>query len=246
MSEVLLEVRGLAKHFGGVRAVDGLDLSVRSGEIVGLIGPNGAGKTTVFNMLSGALRPTRGTIRLAGRDITGWRPHRICAAGMTRTFQVVRPFPSLSVTDNVLVGAAGGGASETLARQIANQTLEFVGLAAQARRPARELSLIDLKRLEVGLALAARPRVLLLDEVFAGLTPRELPLAVELVRAIRDRGVTLIVIEHLMQVVMNLSDRVVVLHHGEELAVGTPDEVVRDPAVIEAYLGTEYRDAQDF
>lgn len=245
MRSPLLDVRDLAKHFGGVKAVNGIDLSVDDGEIVGLIGPNGAGKTTVFNMLAGTLKPTRGTIRLAGRDVTGWRADRVCAAGMARTFQVVRPFRSLSVTDNVLVGATGGGASEAEARSIAAEQLEFVGLAGQAARPARELSLIDLKRLEVARALAARPKVLLLDEVFAGLTPRELPLAVELVRAIRDRGVSLVVIEHLMQVVMNLSDRVVVLHHGEELAVGTPEEVVENPAVIEAYLGTEYRDAHD-
>jgi branched-chain amino acid transport system ATP-binding protein len=243
MTSPLLDVRGLTKQFGGVKAVNGFDLSLAEGEIVGLIGPNGAGKTTVFNMLSGTLRPTSGTIHLAGREVTRWRAHRVCSAGMTRTFQVVRPFRTLSVTDNVLVGATGGGAAEAEARSIAAETLEFVGLADQARRPAGELSLIDLKRLEVARALAARPKVLLLDEVFAGLTPRELPLAVELVRAIRRRGVSLIVIEHLMQVVMNLSDRVVVLHHGEELAVGTPEEVVANPVVIEAYLGTEYRDA---
>lgn len=243
MTGALLEVRSLTKHFGGVRAVDGLELTVTDREIVGLIGPNGAGKTTVFNMLSGTLAPTAGKIIFAGRDITGWPAHRICAAGMARTFQVVRPFRSLTVIDNVLVGATVGRTSERDARRIAEQTLDFVGLAHLGARNAGDLSLIDLKRLEVARALAARPRVLLLDEVFAGLTPRELPLAVELVHAIRGRGVTLIVIEHLMQVIMNLSDRVVVLHHGQELAVGSPREIVEDPAVVEAYLGTEYRDA---
>jgi len=239
----VLAAHGLQKRFGGVRAVDGVSLAVAEGEILGLIGPNGAGKTTVFNMLSGSLRGDAGRVVLRGQDVSGMRAYRMCAAGLARTFQVVRPFGSLSVFDNVLVGAHGGGADERQAREIATEVIDFVGLDAIASLPAAGLSLMQLKRLEVARALAARPKVLLLDEVFAGLTPNELKGAVRLVTAIRERGISLIVIEHLMQIVMSLSDRVVVLHHGRELATGTPDEVVHHSEVIDAYLGSEYRDA---
>jgi len=239
----LLQVRGLTKRFGGLRAVDDLEFTVDSGQIVGLIGPNGAGKTTVFNLISGSIRPDHGNISLDGRDIAGWSPHRVCRAGLARTFQVVRPFGSLTVVDNVLVGAVGGGASDAESWPIVEETLEFVGLTALAGTRAGALSLMNLKRLEVARALASRPKLMLLDEVFAGLTPRELPEAVKLVKNIRERGVAIVVIEHLMQVVMELSEHVVVLHHGQQLASGSPDHVVHDTSVIAAYLGTEYLDA---
>lgn len=240
---VLLEVRGLSKRFGGLRAVDNLDFTVESSQIVGLIGPNGAGKTTVFNLISGAIRPDGGTVSLLGRDIAGWSPHRVCGAGLARTFQVVRPFRSLTVVDNVLVGASGGGASDGESWSLVEEILDFVGLSSLAGAPAKDLSLINLKRLEVARALASRPKLILLDEVFAGLTPRELPDAVELVKNIRGRGVAIVVIEHLMKVVMELSEHVIVLHHGEQLASGSPDDVVHNKEVIAAYLGTEYADA---
>jgi branched-chain amino acid transport system ATP-binding protein len=245
LSVAVLEVDKLCKDFGGVRAVVDVSMTLEQGEIVGLIGPNGAGKTTVFGMLSGSLRPTSGTITLKGRQIQGWPAHRVCRAGLSRTFQVVRPFGSLSVFDNVLVGAKGGGAGERRSRLLGEEMLDVVGLSHLREEEAGSLSLINMKRLEIARALAARPSVLLLDEVFAGLTPMELPGAVALVRQIRDTGVTVMVIEHLMAIVMELSDRIVVLDHGEELAVGTPSEVVSNPRVIEAYLGVEYLDARD-
>lgn len=241
----VLEVDRLCKDFGGVRAVVDVSMSLEQGEIVGLIGPNGAGKTTVFGMLSGSLRPTSGTITLKGRQIQGWPAHRVCRAGLSRTFQVVRPFGSLSVFDNVLVGAKGGGAGERQSRLLAEEMLDVVGLSHLREEEAGALSLINMKRLEIARALAAKPSVLLLDEVFAGLTPMELPGAVALVRQIRDAGVTVMVIEHLMAIVMELSDRIVVLDHGEELAMGVPSDVVSNPRVIEAYLGVEYLDARD-
>ncbi len=241
----LLEVDRLSKHFGGVRAVEDVSMSLAEGEILGLIGPNGAGKTTVFSLISGSLRPTAGAIRLDGRDLAGRSAFAVCRAGIARTFQVVRPFRSLTVWENVLVGAENSGTRGAEAHRRATEALDTVGLEVSRDRSAGELSLINMKRLEIARALASRPRLLLLDEVFAGLTPGELPGAVELVRRIRDRGVALIVIEHLMAVVMELSDRVVVLDHGSKLAEGTPDDVVHRPEVIEAYLGTEYADAGD-
>jgi branched-chain amino acid transport system ATP-binding protein len=240
MADIILEAAGLLKSFGGVRALSGVDLSVERGSIVGVIGPNGAGKTTLFNLLSGFHRPDAGSVRIDGRDVTGRSPHVICGAGLARTFQIVRPFLGLSALDNVIAGAYARTQAPGEAFRIASATLEFVGLSASAHVPARELTLARQKRLEVGRALATQPKLLLLDEVFAGLTAAELTSAIQLVRDIAARGVTLLLIEHVMQVIMSLSQRIVVLHHGIELASGPPSEVVRNPAVIEAYLGEDY------
>jgi len=237
---MLLRATGLCKSFGGVRAVHGVDLEVSEGSIVGLIGPNGAGKTTLFALLAGEYRPDAGRIIFNGRDITGWPPSRVCAAGLARTFQIVRPFPTLTTYENILVGAYAAASSEPAARRIADDAMAFVGLSPYHSTPARDLTLSARKRLEVARALATKPKLLLLDEVFAGLTPVELQAALQLVAQIAARGMTLVLIEHVMQVVMSLSQHVVVLDHGEELASGSPQEVARNPAVIEAYLGEEY------
>ena len=234
----LLEVQGLTRRFGGLMAVHELDLEVERGEILGLIGPNGAGKSTLFSMLSGGLPPTRGLIRFRGERLNGLAPHRICHRGIARARQLVRPFESLSVFDNVLVGASFGRGGHGEIRSNASRALEITGLRIKADAAARVLTLPDRKRLEIARALATRPVLLLLDEVAAGLTPSELAEALELLGRIREEGTTLIYTEHVMQAVMHLSDRVVVLDHGEKIAEGTPDQISRNSRVVEAYLGT--------
>lgn len=220
-------------------AVDALDLDVERGEILGLIGPNGAGKSTLFGMLGGDLPPSRGLITFQGDRLNGLAPHQICRRGLARARQLVRPFESLSVFDNVLVGASfGGSADADEARSNARRALEQTDLLSRAEARAAVLTLPDRKRLEIARALATRPDLLLLDEVAAGLNPSELARALDLLRKIREEGTTLIYTEHVMQAVMKLSDRVVVLDHGEKIAEGTPDEVVEDSRVIAAYLGT--------
>ncbi len=236
----LLEVSGLSKSFRGVRAVTNASFGVEQGAIVALIGPNGAGKTTIFNMVAGVMRPDGGAIRYAGRPIHGLRPDQVCAAGIGRTFQIVKPFAGLTVLDNVVVGALARSTGVAEARRHAMQVLERIGLAARRDLPAAALTLPDRKRLEVARALATRPQLLLLDEVMAGLRPTETDQMVAFFRELnRAEGLTILLIEHVMRAVMALAQRVVVLHHGEIIANGAPEAVVRDPAVLESYLGED-------
>jgi len=239
----LLRARGISKRFGGLHAVTALDLDVAEGEVVGLIGPNGAGKTTAFNLLSGFVPPDAGEILFRGRSVVGWKPHAICALGLARTFQIVRPFPRLSVLDNVLVGALGRHAGAETARARAGDVVERLGLGAKAALPASRLTLAERKRVELARALATEPALLLLDEVMAGLNPTEIATLVELIREIHAGGVSILLIEHNMRAVMALSHRVVVLSFGERVAEGPPAAIARHPRVVEAYLGEEYVDA---
>jgi branched-chain amino acid transport system ATP-binding protein len=240
MSETpLLEVDGIAKQFRGLRAVDGVGFSVPRGSIVALIGPNGAGKTTVFNLIAGVYRPDTGRVLLGGADITGRRPDEVCNAGIGRTFQIVRPFGGLSVLDNVLVGALRQKREVTAARRIAMGVLERLGLADKAASPAKSLTLPERKRLETARALATGPKLLLLDEVMAGLRPTEIDHMVATFRALcRETGLTILLTEHVMRAVMALSQKIVVLHHGQKICEGTPEMVARDPVVLESYLGS--------
>lgn len=235
----LLEVIDISKRFGGLLAVSHVSFTVDAGEIVGLIGPNGAGKTTLFNLVDGVFRPDSGTIRLEGRDITGMPPHRIAHLGVARTHQIVKPLNDLTVLDNVKAGACFGREYLGLdaARAVAREVLERIGLASRAEVPARALTLAEKRRLEVARALAAMPKLLLLDEVLSGLNPAEVAQMIDLVRGIREAGVAVLLIEHLMQAVMNLSGRIIVLNFGQKIAEGSPQEVSRNPQVVEAYLG---------
>ena len=236
----LLEVRAVGKSFRGLRAVHAASFDAAQGAIVGLIGPNGAGKTTIFNIVAGVFAPDAGEIHFAGRRIDGLRPDQVCAAGIGRTFQLVKPFAGLSVLDNVIVGALQRERGVPAARRLAQEILDKLGLAAKQALPASSLTLPDRKRLEIARALATRPRLLLLDEVMAGLRPTECDQLVEVFRGInRAEGLTILLIEHVMRAVMALAQDIVVLHHGEVIARGAPDRVVRDPAVLECYLGEE-------
>jgi branched-chain amino acid transport system ATP-binding protein len=237
---VILEVNGLTKSFGGLVAVKSLDLKVARGEILGLIGPNGSGKTTVFNLITGLLKPDAGVIKFEGEDITGLEPHVICRRGIARTFQLVRVFPNMTVLQNVMVARLyGREAARSLeeARKECEEVLRSVGLEGKRDLPAGSLTLVERKRLELARALASRPKLLLLDEALAGLNPVETEAALRLIKGIRDSGVTIVMVEHVMKAVMGVCDRVVVLDAGEKIAEGPPLEVARDKRVVEAYLG---------
>lgn len=236
----LLHVEGVSKHFAGLVAVNQVTLELAEGEILGLIGPNGAGKSTLFNIISGSLVPTAGSVYFDGQEITGMAPHRVCKLGIARTFQIARPFSRLSVVDNAKVGAFLRHRDAARAEKRALDVLDFIGLRESARQPASNLTTAGRKRLELARALCTEPRVLLLDEVMAGLTATESSQIVDLIREIRDTGVTILVIEHVMKAIMRLSDRIAVLHHGELIAVDTPQRVASDERVIEAYLGEAY------
>jgi len=237
---VLLEVRGISKSFRGLRAVHDASFDIPEGDINALIGPNGAGKTTIFNMIAGVYAPDSGEIRFGGVPIQGLRADQVCAAGIGRTFQIVKPFAGLTVLDNVMVGAFLRERQASAARALATRIVERLGLGAKRDLPASSLTLPDRKRLEVARALATRPRLLLLDEVMAGLRPTECDLMVAVFRELnRADGTTILLIEHVMRAVMALAMHIGVLHHGEVIARGTPEQVVRDPAVLECYLGEE-------
>jgi len=234
---MLLNARGLGKRFGGVLAVDGASVSVAEGRIVALIGPNGAGKTTLFAMISGFARPDAGEITFAGRRIDAMPPHEICRLGLTRTFQIVQPFAGLSVRENIAIGAHLHHPRRADALAAAGDIAARLGMGAMLDQPAKALTIAGAKRLELARAVATAPKLLLLDEVMAGLIPTEVTEIVAMIRAIRDSGVTILLIEHVMQAVMSLSEEAYVLNQGRVIAHGAPRELVADRAVIEAYLG---------
>ncbi len=242
----ILELRGVSRRFGGLDALAEVDLSVQPGEIVGLIGPNGAGKTTLVNVVTGVYKPSSGSIHFNGSKIDGLKPYQISRIGVARTFQVVQPFPEMSVLENVMAPAiyAAGLKNMEEAREKALEKIEFVGLGVEVQTMASQLTLASRKRLELAKSLAMNPQLLLLDEVNAGLNPAEIDKALELIRTIASSGVTIIIIEHLMKVVLSLCNRIVVLHHGALIAEGTPKEITTDPRVVQAYLGSRYADAQ--
>jgi len=240
----VLTLESVTKRFGGLTAVRAVSLEVRAGDLLGIIGPNGAGKTTLFNVISGYFRPEEGRVRFDGHDVTGLPAHEISRLGLTRTFQIVKPFGNLSVADNVMIGALTRLPRVRDARIEAERVIALCGLGPHAHARARALPIALRKRLEVARALATRPRLLLLDEVMAGLNPAELAGIVELVRRVHAEGVTLIVIEHIMAAMMRLAQRIVMLHHGEKIAEGTPEAIAHDRRVIDAYLGEEFNLAE--
>jgi branched-chain amino acid transport system ATP-binding protein len=237
---LLLDVRNLTKAFGGLVAVNDLEFSVDGGEVVGLIGPNGSGKTTSFHLINGFLQPDQGEIFFAGENITGLKPNKVCHKGVARTFQLTKPFAAMTALQNVMVGRMYGGdpiRSMKHAERECGEILAFVGLDGKEFSPVSAFSTVERKRLEIARALATKPKMLLLDEMMSGLTHKEMDEALGLVKAIRDSGVTLIVVEHVMKAILEISDRLIVLNYGQKIAEGSPQEVVRNQDVIDAYLG---------
>ncbi len=237
MTDALI-VKGLSKRFGGLRAVQDVSFTIRENETVALIGPNGAGKTTSFHLITGFHRPDQGSVMAYGREIVGLKPHDICAHGVARTFQVAKPFGAMTVLANVMTGAFLRDRHIAAARDKAREVIEFVGLGAKEQTAAKDLTTIDQRRLEMARALATQPRLLLLDEVMAGLNPAEIDQAVGLIGKLSQRGLTIVIVEHVMRAIMAVARRIVVLDHGQKIAEGTPKEIVENPEVIRAYLGS--------
>jgi branched-chain amino acid transport system ATP-binding protein len=238
----ILEGKGVTRYFGGLAAVSNVDFRVEQGEILGLIGPNGAGKTTLFNLISAALATKSGIIKFRGKKITGLKPYQICRMGVARTFQKVKIFGDMPVFDNVLLGSFFGTAtniSTPEAIENATELLEFVGLSEVRATPAKDLTLANQKRLEVARAMATNPELLLLDEIMEGLNSTEVTAAMELVRSIKERGITVVMIEHVMRAIMSVCERIMVLHHGAKIAEGTPQEIATSKTVIEVYFGEQ-------
>ncbi len=240
MSEEILRVEGLSKWFGGLQAVKDVSFSMHRGEILGLIGPNGAGKTTAFNMIAGFLKPSAGSVHFAGRDMSGRKPWDVCKAGVARTFQLSKPFGDMTVIDNLMVGGFARHTDRSRNRNRALEVADFLGLGPLVETEAQNLTAFDRRRLELARALCTEPELLLMDEVVAGATPSEAEEMVKLVRKVRDRGVSILIVEHVMKVIMSLSDRVIVFDHGELIAEGEPAAVVSRPEVLKAYFGENH------
>lgn len=243
MSEVLLTVDKIAKRYGGVQAVKELSFTLKRGEILGLLGPNGAGKTTAFNMIAGFVAADQGRILLGDRDITGRKPWDVCKAGIARTFQLSKPFGGMSTRENLVVGSLVKTNDRAKSEARADELLDFLGMSALADTDADNLTAFERRKVELGRALSTEPELLLMDEVVAGATPQEALAMVELVKKVHQRGVTVLIIEHVMKVIMGLSHRVIVMHHGELIADGEPADVVKQPEVLKAYFGDDYVDA---
>jgi branched-chain amino acid transport system ATP-binding protein len=234
----LLRITGVTVRFGAIVALNEVSFDVRRGEILGLIGPNGAGKTTSFHLITGFHRPDQGSVKAYGREIVGLKPHDICALGLARTFQVAKPFGAMTVLSNVMTGAFLRSKNNAVAREKAREAIEFVGLSAKEQTAAKDLTTIDQRRLEMARALATEPRLLLLDEVMAGLNPSEIDQAVALVGKLSGKGLTIVIVEHVMRAIMAVARHIVVLDHGQKIAEGSPKEIVENPEVIRAYLGS--------